>query len=244
MRRLPLLLLWFGALAFAEDFEFVTPTPSGPMDRLVLRLVDEALRAAGSSVYFVFDDAPGAATLFWGYPEAIGANGALVSTRILDGFGGLLVLHSTEEDRLLLQGVQNLPALRATGLEAILSDQEAWLAFWQRAGLPFRIDNTTPETIRRGQYRVIPLWKVAVDQERSAIRGQPLLLLIHANTDVALFVNPTKIGRTRAETLRATLERGFGRLRETQRLGFLVRQWFLPAFTDFRVQRARLISLR
>lgn len=237
MKTLVKLLLLLGLSGYAADFEFVVSVPKNNLDRLILRVIEEACRAAGSSVNYLFDTDPEALELMWSYPETAQGDWRPVLVQVLGGFGGLVSLRATEEDLNQLLTVKNLATLKGLPLEASFQTSDPWLVHWQRAGLPFRIDNTTPNQIRRGQYRLVPIWQLSLESENSAIPLRPLGLLLRINTDLAIYARGTNVSPTRLEAFRRTLESGLGILKENRRLDFVIRQWFLVAFREFQIQK-------
>ncbi len=228
---------------YAADFEFVVAVPQNKLDQLVLRIIEESCMAAGSSVNYIFDNDPIAIELTWSYPETIEGDWRLVSPQLLGGFGGLVTLQATEEDLNSILTVKNLGSLKSLPLQALVQSKDPWLPHWQKSGLPFRIDNTTPNLIRRGLYRPVPVWQISLEGENSTLPLQPLKILLRANTDLSLYTSGTRVSPLRLDSFRKTLDTGLRILKETRRLDFIIRQWFLNAFRELQIQKLSPIPL-
>lgn len=243
MPKLIAICLILGIHVYAADFEFVVAVPHNKLDQLILRIIEESCQSAGSSVTYIFDKDPEAIELTWSYPETIEGDWRLVSSQLLGGFGGLITLKATEEDLNSILTAQNLGSLKSLPLEALVQSKEPWLLHWQKSGLPFRIDNTTPNLIRRGLYRPVPIWQISLERENSTLPLQPLKILLRANTDWAVYASGTRVSTPRLESFRNTLDTGLRNLKETRRLDFIIRQWFLIAFRELQIQKISPIPI-
>jgi len=229
---------------YSEDFEFIVNVPQNRLDNLVLKIIEEALLATGSTVYFTFDTKAENHEISWGYPEAVSLEWVKVSDQLLGGFAGFATVRATEEDLGELAKVVNLSQLKSLPLEAVFHAKAPWLTHWQRNGLAYRIDNSGFDTVKRGVYKVVSLWELSLEVEKSNLPIAPLQILFKANTDLALYVNPLRVNQSRREMFRNILAHGLMLIQNNQRLNFLLRQAFLPVFTEFKIERLNVIQIR
>lgn len=244
MRRLitlGALVGYVGVIAQAYDFEFVVAVPVTPLDTLVLQIVRESILAAGSIVNFAYDNTRGVQELSWGYPELLTEGWVVSVPTILRGFGGLVTVVAPEDEVEPWRQARNLSQVRSIPAEAILRTDAPWLVHWQKAALPYRIDNSREVTPERGSYLVVSLMDLAVVRERMPTPGAPIPVVLSLPTDVALWLNPALVPARRRGKFEEQFRRGWARLESSGRLEFLLRSWFLSAFQEFGLSRLRPI---